>query len=150
MRIKDAIYRELRYGTVLTGLVSGGNIKLDMRSSVNATRSESAYPFVVFRRVSGTEDNQVRAADERIEIEAIGLRSSANVGDDKLEQIRDALIDHFAGKHKTYGKFDANGNADPTGGLKLSARYVNTVEGFSDDLEEKVQILLFDFAYIRP
>lgn len=150
MTIKDAIYRELRYGPVLTGLVGGENIKQDMRSDVDAARQEGNYPIVVFRRVVSTEDNSVRAAQERIEIELIGLQSSAAKGDDLLEQIREAIIDHFEGKRMTWGKFDADGNPDPDGGLRMSARYVNTAEGFSEDLDEKIQILLFDFSFIRP
>jgi hypothetical protein len=150
MSIKDAIYRELRYSPVLMGLVDGSNIKLDMRSDVDALRQESSYPIVIFRRVISTEHNGVRVAQERIEIELIGLQSSATKGDDRLEQIREAIINYFAGKRLTWGKFDANGNADPSGGLRMTARYVNTVDGFSEELDEKVQILLFDFSFVRP
>ena len=150
MSIKDAIYRELRYGAVLTGLVDGKNIKQDMRSDVDSSRQEGSYPIVIFRRIINTEHNRVRAAQERIEIELIGLQSSAAKGDDLLEQIREAIIDYFAGKRLTWGKFDASGNPDPNGGLRMTARYVNTVEGFSEEMDEKVQILLFDFSFVRP
>ena len=149
MSIKDAIYRELRYGSVLTGLVSGTQIKQDMRSDIDASRQEGNYPLVIFRRVINTEHNAVCVSQERIEIELIGLQSSSTKGDDLLEQIREAIIDYFAGKRVTWGKYDENGNPDPNGGLLMTARYVNTVEGFSEELDEKVQVLLFDFSFIR-
>lgn len=149
MSIKDAIYRELRYSPVLTGLVDGKNIKQDMRSDVDALRQENSYPIVIFRRVVSTEHNSVRVAQERIEIELIGLQSSATKGDDRLEQIRETIMNYFAGKRLTWGKYDANGNPDPSGGLRMTARYVNTVDGFSEELDEKVQIMLFDFSFVR-
>ena len=150
MSIKDAIYRELRFGPVLTGLVDGTKIKQDMRSDVDALRKEGSYPIVIFRRVINTEQNDVRIAQERIEIELIGLQSSATKGDDALEQIREAIMNYFAGKRVTWGKYDANGAPNPNGGLRMTARYVNTVDGFSEEMDEKVQILLFDFSFVRP
>lgn len=150
MSIKNAIYRELRYGPALSGLVDGKCIKQDMRSDVDAARQEGSYPLVIFRRVINTEQNDVRLSQERIEIELIGLQSSAAKGDDLLEQIREAIIDHFAGKRMTWGKYDDSGNPDPSGGLRMTARYVNTVDGFSEEMDEKVQILLFDFSFVRP
>lgn len=150
MTIKDAIYRELCFGPVLQPFTNGSHVKQDMRSEVDAMRKEGTYPIVIFRRVVSSERNDVRAAQERIEIELIGLQSSAAKGDDFLERMREAIIDHFEGKRRTWGKFDAEGNPDPTGGLRMAARYVNTIEGFSEELDEKVQILLFDFSFIRP
>jgi hypothetical protein len=150
MSIKDAIYRELRYGPVLTGLVDGAKIKQDMRSDVDALRQEGSYPIVIFRRVINTEQNKVHVAQERIEMELIGLQSSATKGDDRLEQIRETIINYFAGKRMTWGKYDANGTPNPNGGLRMSAHYVNTVDGFSEEMDEKVQILLFDFSFVRP
>lgn len=150
MTIKDAIYRELCFGPALRGLVDASQIKQDMRGEVDALRKEGSYPIVIFRRVVSSERNDVRAAQERIEIELIGLQSSASKGDDLLEKIREAIIDYFEGKRMTWGKFDANGTPDPNGGLRIAARYVNTIEGFSEEMDEKVQILLFDFSFIRP
>lgn len=149
MTIKDAVYRELRFGGVLAGLVDGANIKQDLRNEVDEARDEGSYPIVVFRRVTSPEDNQVKFASARIEIELIGLVSSATKGDDLLEQAREAIIDHFAGKHATWGKFEADGTADPDGGLRMKAVYVDTVDGFSEELDEKIQLVLFDFSYLR-
>lgn len=152
MTIKTALYRELKYnlcgsGGALYGLVSSSRVKLDMRTNVD--RTEANYPWIIFRRVTEGENNFVEYAGERFEIEIIGLRSSATKGDTLLEQIKDAIKDHFKGTHKTIGKYTANGTADPTGGLKVRARYFDTVEGFDETLEEKAHIMIFFFTYIR-
>lgn len=133
----------------LVGIVSGTNIKLDMRNTPSIGRTDADYPAIVFRRVTSSENNQVNYARERIEIEIIGLRSSSTVGDDTLESIREILLNHFSGIQRTWGKFLADGTADPTGGLRLHCNYISTVEGFSQELDEKAHILIFLFNYLR-
>lgn len=150
MNIKDALYRELRFSSALQGLVDGNNIKQDMRSSIDPERSEDGYPLVIFRRIVSSEDNQVRSVQERIEIELIGLQSSTLKGDDLLEEIRLGLINHFAGKKKTWGQYDSDGTPNSAEGIRMSVHYIDTVDGFSEAVDEKVQILLFDFTFIRP
>lgn len=151
--IKDALYREMRYGLCGSGgtleeLVSGENIELDMRTDA-PDKVDANYPYIVFRTVNNFEDNQIRYTRERIEIELIGLRSSATKGDDLLQQIRDLIKDHFMGKRKTFGKFTSAGVADPSGGLLLKSVYINTVEGFDESLKEKAHIMIFIFTTVR-
>lgn len=154
MTTKEVLYREIRYGLcgsggALENLLAGDHVKMDLRPEVSETRSESDYPWLIFRRVSESEDNQVQYQRERIEIELIGLHASATKGDDLLEQIKDAIKDHFMGKRKTWGKFDENGNADANGGEKLKAFYVDTVDGYSEGLDEKYQIMIWIFTRVR-
>lgn len=152
MTIKEAVYREIRFGLcgsggALDGLVSGTKVKLDMRNTVTST--ESDYPFILFRRVTSSEDNQVNYAREQIELQVIGLRASATKGDSLLEEIREAILDEWMGTHKTFGAYTANGVADPTGGLRLRCQYLSTEEGFDADLQEKAHVLNFSFTYLR-
>ena len=56
--IKEALYRELRFGGALEGLLDPSRVKLDMRQEVASSRD--AYPYLVFRRVTSSEDNRVR------------------------------------------------------------------------------------------
>lgn len=152
MTTKECLYRELRYGLcagALSGLVAGDHIAMDLRPTPSAQRSESDYPWLIFRRVTEGEDNQVAYQRERFEIVLIGLHESSTKGDDLLEQVKDAIKGHFAGKRKTWGKFDANGNADSGGGVKLKCVYLDTADSFSDDLDEKVQIMQFIFTRVR-
>jgi hypothetical protein len=150
MTIKDALYRELKYGPALVGLVSPSNIKLDMRNSVSSTKSESAYPYVLFRRITSSENNQVRVAGERFEIEAIGLRSSGQSGDDTLEAIRTALLNAYVtGKGAKWGAYDEDGTPNPSQGVGLKCHYISTVEGYSEDFEEKSHIHIFRFTFLR-
>lgn len=154
MTIKDCLYRELRYrlcgsSGALNGLVSPDHVKLDMRNTITSSKSPAEYPWIVFRRITESENNLVSHARERFEIEIIGLRSSPTKGDALLEQIKDAIKDHFKGKHKTFGKFTSDGTADPGGGLKLKCQYVDTVEGFDAELEEKALITIWFLTYLR-
>lgn len=154
MKIKDALFREIKYavcgaGGALQGIVAADHVKLDARLSPSSLRDEADYPWLVFRRVRNAENNQVKYARVEVEIEAIGLRSSAAKGDDLLEEIREALIDHFAGKRKTWGKFTVAGDADPDGGLLMTAEYQDTVEGYDEKTQEKYHTLTFSFTYLR-
>ena len=137
--VKDALYRELQYGAVLSGLVPQSNIKLDMRNT-----PDRLYPFVVFRRITSSE-NVVRYVRERVEIEVIAARSQEAL----LDDIRDALLAEFAGQQKTWGQFTSDGVPDPETGLRMRCLHVSTVEGYSNDLQEKTHIHIFLFSYIR-
>ena len=153
MTIKEALHRELKYGLcrdgALSGLVDPNRVKLDRRDAVSSTASAEEYPWIIFRRITENEHNIIPHARERIEFEIIGLHGSAAKGDTLLEQVKDAIKDHFKGKLKTFGKFTADGTADPTGGLKLKCRYMDTVEDRETSLKEKSQIMVFFFSYIR-
>jgi len=151
--IKDALFREIKYGLcgasgTLNGIVDPSHIKLDMRNVPSKTKADSDYPYIVFRSVTNLE-NQVQFARDRVEIEIIGLRSSANTGDDTLETVRNAVMNWFAWKQQTWGKFLEDGTTDPNGGLRLKCIYLSKVEGFSQELDEKSHIMLFLFTYMR-
>ena len=153
MTTKDAIFRELKYalagaGGALEGLIAQNHIKMDVRIQPSSSQSEDDYPWLIFRRVTG-EENKVRYSRERFEIELIGLQSSATKGDDRLELIRNALLDHFGEKIKTWGKFDADGIADANGGLRMKAVCIDTVDMSEVETKEKVQILMFAFTHVR-
>lgn len=147
MRIIDAIYRELRFGLASDLGVAEDHIKLERRNTIS--KAESDYPWVIFLRSESSEDNQIRYARERIDIALIGLQSSPTKGDALLEEMRVTLVNHFAGKHKRWGQYEEDGTPDPDGGLRMFCQYLNTVEAFDGDLEEKMQILSFVFTYIR-
>ena len=152
MTVKEAIYRELRFGLCagpLSGVLSPAKIKLDMRGSPSRQKLETDYPFLVFRRVREAEDNQVKYAEDRYEFELIGLRSSAAVGDDLLETVKDAVKDYFMGKTRTWGAFSPTGTPYPTQGVRASAHYQGCTEGFSPELTEKAHLLSFAFRYVR-
>jgi len=151
---KDALWREIAYGLcgaggLLASYARQDHVVLDMRLTPDSLMAESDYHWIILRRVTAVEDNRVRYRGERYEIELLGLRSSATKGDDALEAMQDILIDHFAGKVKTFGKFTSNGTADPSGGLKLKVRYIDTAEGFDETMEEKAHILMFMVHYVR-
>lgn len=155
MSIKVSLYRELRFGLcgaggVLENLVSPANVKQDRRNTPPSDRQESNYPYLLFRRVTASEDNDVDYARERIEIEAVGLFSSATVGDDRLEDIREALASHFSGRRRTIGQFRADGTPDAAEGVTVACNYVSTVEGFDEDYQEKAHIHIFIFHLLRP
>lgn len=154
MTLKDALWRELKYGLcgsggTLEGLVEQDHVKLDVRIEPDSARPEADYPWILFRVARHEEDDQVRYVKGTVEITLIGLRSSAAKGDTLLEELRTLLIDHFSGKRKTWGKFDADGNADPSGGLRMGCAYRDTVEAVDDTLNEKLYVLVMDFAYAR-
>lgn len=154
MNTKDALWREIAYGLCGDGGLLGpyagpDHVVLDMRLSSDSAKSESDYHWIVLRRVTAAEDNRIRYRGERYEIELLGLRSSATKGDDALEAMGSILVDHFAGKVKTFGKFSADGTPDPSGGLKLKCRYIDTAEGFDETMEEKAHILMFMVHHVR-
>lgn len=120
-----------------------------MRNTVSSEKDEADYPWVIFRRITESEDNRIPYARERFEIEIIGLRSSATKGDAILEPIKNAIKDHFKGTIKTIGKFTADGTPDPDGGIRVKSRYVDTVEGYDQTLKEKSLIMIFFLSYIR-
>lgn len=153
MTTKDAIYRELKFGLAgaggaLDGLIAQNHIKMDVRIQSSSMQSEDDYPWIIFRRVI-LEENDVRYSRERYEIELIGLQSSGSKGDDLLEEIRNALVDHFAGKLKTWGKFTADGTAEPDGGLKMKSVYLDSVDMSEFETKEKVHLLMFAFTHVR-
>jgi hypothetical protein len=152
--VKDALFRELKYnlcgaGGALDGILSPARVKLDARLSPSSERAEDDYPWLVFRLAKQTEDDPIRYATATVEIAVIGLRSSAAKGDDLLESIRGKLIDHFAGKRKTWGQFQEDGSPDDAQGLRMSCAYQDTVEALDATLMEKFYIMVFNFAYLR-
>ena len=147
LTIQEALSRELRYGEALDGLVDPGNVHMEMRLS--ATRDPSAYPAVIFRRITSSEDNRVRYARERWEIEVIGQLTNPDTGDDALEAIKESLLEQFAGKHRTFGAFDSDGTENPYTGLRMKCFHVNTLEFIDEDIDEKAHIHIFVFTYIR-
>jgi len=151
---KDALWREIAYGLcgaggLLESYAEQDHVVLDMRLNPDSAKSEADYHWIVLRRVTAAEDNRIRYRGERYEIELLGLRSSATKGDDALEAMQDIVIDHFSGKVKTFGKFTADGTPDPTGGLKLKVRYIDTAEGFDQEFDEKAHILMFMVHHVR-
>jgi hypothetical protein len=152
MTCKDAVYRQLLYGSTLDGLLAAGafrlgHLKQDMRLEPDQEQSDDEYPWVIFRRVSWEKDDRTGVVTEVIEFELIGKQSSATKGDDLLEQIKDALVSTFGGKHQTWGKYDEDGNADPSGGKRMRSSHQDTSESFDSDLDEKIQLVTFRFAY---
>lgn len=139
MTIKSALWLEMRYGSVVDSHMSPSDIAQDVRSEVGST------PYIVIRRASKNEDNQVTIAEERFEFEIIGEADQ----EDTLEAIRDAIVEHFTAKVQTVGQYTADGTPDASTGLKVKGVYVNTVDGFTDETEEKVKLVLFDFTYWR-
>ncbi len=144
LRIKDALSRELKFN-VLVGLVDPDNIRLDMQ--LHASSDKSDYPFVLFRRITSSEDNRIRYARERIEIEVVGRHLDPNAGDDQVEAICDAILRAFAGKHRTWGKFNADGTPNNAIGLRMRCRHINTIP--DNDDEEVAQLIILMFTYIR-
>jgi hypothetical protein len=149
LTLKDALYRELKYGPTLSGLVDPAKIKMDVRLEPDSSQSEAEYPYLIFRRVNGPVQDDIGMVKETIEIELIGKISSGTKGDDLLEQIKDGLITKFAGHRKTWGKYTANGVADPSGGLKAAVAHLDSTDAFDDQIDEKIQTLTFVFAYLR-
>jgi hypothetical protein len=149
----DALFRELKFGLagsggLLDGKVAQSHIKQDMRQTVDQERAESDYPWIIFSEITENED-QVNYARHRYEVEIIGLRNSATKGDALLREIRGILLDHFKCKHRTWGKFDADGNADPSGGVKAKCSYGGSINGFDEGMVEKRYLLTFVFAFVR-
>lgn len=121
------------------------HIRLDERLDYPSLKN--AYPFVIFRRITSSEDNQVRYARERWEIEVIGRLTSPTAGDDTLQAIHDALLDHFAGKHRTIGSYTSDGVAASDTGIRTKVTHINTIEMIEG--EEKAHLLIFLFHYVR-
>lgn len=153
MTIKEVLHREIKYALcrdgALSDLVSPDRVKLNNRGNVSSTKSPDDYPWIIFRRITETENNIVPYVRERVEIEIIGLRGNAEKGDELIEQVKDAIKNHFKGKLKTYGKFTEDGAADPTGGLRLKCRYESTIDDHETSLTELSQIMIFFFSAIR-
>jgi hypothetical protein len=144
LTIQEALYRELKFGPALLGLVPAARVKLDARADAE---TGGAYPWVVFRRITSSEHNRVRLARERWEIELIGSLSEAGA-DDLLQAAQEALLDHFAGKHRTWGSFTPEGE-ESDNGLRMKCLHVSTVELIDDALAEKAHVLIFLFTYVR-
>ena len=150
MTIKECCYREVLYALcpgVLDGLLDPELVKLDMRGDMPA-RTAANYPWLVFsrRRMTLTSAGIMR---EDIDMALIGLQGSETRSDAFLEQIDAILINHFAFKLKTWGKFTEDGTADPTGGIKARCSFQSLEEAFDGNAEEKMHILSFAFTHIR-
>lgn len=141
--IKEALYRQLRYGAVVEGFVDASDIQLDGRLTIDGTR-----PWLLLRRITSTEDNQVRYARDRFEMEIVVPDSTDR--ESLIESIREAIMEEFAGKRKTVGKYGDDGSPLFEGGLVLNCQHINTIEGYDEDRKEKYQILIFAFRYFRP
>ena len=142
LTIKEAIYRELKFGPVLGGLAS--SVRLDLRNSP-PLRVPEDYPCVVFRRVTESEDNRVNFFRSRCEFEVIGTRGDG----DELERIAGLLADFFGGVARTVGAFASDGTPDPGGGLRLKGLHVSTVDASSPELAESAVVLPFLFTGVR-
>jgi len=154
MTIKDALYREFKYGLcgiggVLHGLVDPTRVKHYLRNRPSATKKSTEYPYIVFRRVTKSQ-NKVRYTRERVEVEIIGLQADSKVGDDMLEQIEEILITYMDDTTKKWGQFTSSGTPDSTQGLGMTCRHISSVEGYSPEMDEKAHILIFAFYYLRP
>lgn len=143
LSIKDAIYRELRFSDVLSGLMDVSRVKLDMRPEVDSLRE--SYPYVVFRRVTSAEANDVRYVRERWEIEVIGRTAQA----DTLDAISEALADHFGGRRRTWGQFTSDGSPQEGTGLKMKSLHLDTVELEDRTVGELAHIVILLFSYVR-
>jgi hypothetical protein len=153
VELVDALYREIKYGLAgtgggLFGKVSKDHIKQDMRPTVDGQKRDSDYPWLIFSEVTENED-KVRYARHRYEIEIIGLRNSATKGDALLRQVRGILMDHFNYKRKTWGKFAADGTPDANGGVLATCSYAGSINGFDESTVEKRYILSLVFAFVR-
>ncbi len=123
-------------------------VKLKARSGPTQ-KTDDEYPWIIFRRITENENNQVKHAGPRVEISIIGLRGSATKGDDLLESIKDTLKDYFMDKTKTWGKYAADGTPDPSGGLRMRAYYISTVDDWVEELDETAQTMIWRFTYLR-
>jgi len=142
LTIQEALFRELKFGPAIAGVVPGSHVRLDARPEAE---TGGPYPWVVFRRITSSEDNAVRLARERWEIEVLG-----NFADDALLQAAsDAILDRFSAKHQTWGQFTADGDASTGTGLRMRAHHISTVELMDDALSEKSHLLIFRFTYVR-
>lgn len=153
MTSKDAIFRELLYGSTLdVYMPTADDFRLNhleegSRPDPESDRDEDEYPWLIFRRVSEPTIRNGVVQEDIFEFEGIGLQKHATKGDDLLESMKDSLKTLFHGR-KTYGKYDEDGNADPDGGLKMTAAYLGCTEEDDDDLGEKSFIMTIRFA--RP
>jgi len=147
--LKDCLWRELRYGSVLGGNVAASHIKMDVRLEPDSAQPESDYPWLIFSVVGEEYDEAIGLAKATVEFMLIGKMSGATKNDDLLETIKDLLIAEFGGHCKTWGKYTSAGVADPTGGLKMRGAFLEGAEAFDEALDEKVHTLTFRFAYLR-
>jgi hypothetical protein len=134
MTLKQAIYNELQTFCAGTTLLSAANVKLDMRTTLDT--AEKNYPYLLFRRVTDSEETDSRFNRQRFEFEIVGLRSSKTKGDRLLEELKDMLKDHFSGLKMI-------------GGIRMWGLYIDTMEGFDSTLEEKAYIMQFAFHSVR-
>lgn len=153
MTFKDALYRELKYGAVLSAFFASAGaktrIKLDVRLEPEEPMDESNYPWLIFRRIGQEVSDRIGLVKETVEMDIVVRMSGETQNDDVAEQMKEALITEFGGKRKTWGKFTDSGAADPSGGLKMTASHLETQDAFDEDLDEKVVTLTFAFAYVR-
>lgn len=149
MTPKDGIFREIKYALCrdggLAGLVSPDRVKLDARLSPASDRA--GYPWIVFRVTTVESLDLIRHATATVEMTVIGRRAD---GEELIERVRVALLDHFAGKRKRWGQYAADGTPDPAGGFLMTAAYRDTAEALDQTMREKHCVLLWDFAYLRP
>jgi len=152
MTCKDALYRELVYGTVFDGLLSldhrETHIKADVRIEPDEEQDEDDYPWLIFRRIDRRINPNSGVARDMYEFEWITKLSSPTKGDDLIEVLNLRLVTHFNGKRKTWGKFDDDGNPDASGGLLMTATSPEGTDAFDDEIDEKNQMATIAFAYL--
>jgi len=123
------------------------HVKEDLRDDYDSDQSEGDYPWLIYH-IEDDEPSRSVMETVIIEFEVIGLQSNANKGADLVKQISDALIGEFKGTRKTWGKFDEEGNADPSGGVQMSASFLGRLRDPDTTLDEIVDVMRFRFA--RP
>jgi len=142
-------------GSLLDGLVSEVNdfrkkhVKQDVRIEPDAEQDEADYPWVIFTVLDDDEDGNTGVVKAMVEFTLIGKLSGETKNDDLLEQMKEALIGEFGGHRKTWGQYDADGNVDPSEGIRMTCSYLSTSSATDDLLDEVIQSVTFRFAYLR-
>lgn len=154
MTSKDAFFLEMKYGLCasgkpLDGKLAQDNIDMDVRAEPPEQKDPDKYLQAVFSRPVRTEQSDINHARDRVDLEIIGLQGIDGKDDDLVEEVGDIVQDHFQGKHKTIGQFDDNGTPNSSKGVKARITLINRTDRFSDDLEEKIQILQFALHHVR-
>lgn len=152
--LKDAIYKELKFGLAATGgdldgLVLQDNIKQDKRAEIDQDREAASYPYIIFYRVTSTEQTDIKWRRSRFVIELIGLEGIDGSDDDALEAIHDIILSHFSFRKKRIGGYTDAGVVDATKGLVVKPFYVDTADGSFEGMQEKRQLMQFAFSYVR-
>lgn len=151
MTTEDALWRELKYNRVTIGIdadVALDHVVVDARDDIAGDKAESDYLWLIITEVTSNEVNDVGYQRDRYVIEIIGLLRSANKGGAAIDTVQNAIKNHFIGKHKTFGKFTAAGAPDSNGGVRLKCEYIDTANGFTEEVREKTKIMQFAFHRI--